>query len=339
MPPPARRARAAASLLPAYSEHSIGSPEVSAMSSDSDQSGRRRAKKSGRKDRGGGTKSRAAAVYASLDCTQLLLCCCCCCRRRTPTSRTGPLPSKPTTGFLHSSHSATCCAASHPALPLPNPTPARSAARSLQQTASMRRAPSRPAVGAGVSGGGMARAPSGIGRSRSTRGNGGYGGGADPNDYVGRRVWRLWPSENPPWVEGFVQGWDPGEAAGQGECNTGRAGVARHGCSGSEGGSCIDAAQGCHKDNHCVLPASSLPSPPCFRAPHPPPPACRYGHVHGGVRPQHARVHGGAVCLQPVHRGGCSRAGQEKGKPCCWVVGQLAPAVCTNRPPRQVAAG
>lgn len=89
------------------------------------------------------------------------------------------------------------------------PAPSLGAAPSMQQAASMRRAPSRPAVGAGVSGGAVARAPSGIGRSRSTRANGGYGGGADPNDYVGRRVWRLWPSENPPWVEGFVQGWDP----------------------------------------------------------------------------------------------------------------------------------
>lgn len=85
----------------------------------------------------------------------------------------------------------------------------------MQQAASMRRAPSRPAV-AGVSGGAVPRAPSGIGRSRSTRANGGYGGSADPNDYVGRRVWRLWPSENPPWVEGFVQGWDPGELGGAG---------------------------------------------------------------------------------------------------------------------------
>jgi hypothetical protein len=95
------------------------------------------------------------------------------------------------------------------------PAPSLGAAPSgMQQAASMRRAPSRPVVGAGVSGGAVARVPSGIGRSRSTRANGGYGGGADPNDYVGRRVWRMWPTENPPWVEGFVQGWDPGEQAG-----------------------------------------------------------------------------------------------------------------------------
>ena len=64
MPPPARRARAASSL-PAYSDHSIGSPEVSGMSVDSDLSRQRRAKKSGRKG-GGGTKSRACVAPADL---------------------------------------------------------------------------------------------------------------------------------------------------------------------------------------------------------------------------------------------------------------------------------
>lgn len=48
-------------------------------------------------------------------------------------------------------------------------------------------------------------------RARSTRQNGGYGGALDPMGYVGRRLWRLWPAENPPWVEGFIQQWDPGE--------------------------------------------------------------------------------------------------------------------------------
>lgn len=48
-------------------------------------------------------------------------------------------------------------------------------------------------------------------RARSTRQNGGYGGALDPMGYVGRRLWRYWPTENPPWVEGFVQQWDPGE--------------------------------------------------------------------------------------------------------------------------------
>ncbi|KDD71954.1 hypothetical protein H632_c4103p0, partial [Helicosporidium sp. ATCC 50920] len=31
----------------------------------------------------------------------------------------------------------------------------------------------------------------------------------DPYGYVGRRVWRHWSSENPPWVEGFVYEYEP----------------------------------------------------------------------------------------------------------------------------------
>ena len=50
----------------------------------------------------------------------------------------------------------------------------------------------------------------GMQRVRSTRATQGYGGGADdPLGFVGRRLWRHWPSENPPWVEGFLQQWDP----------------------------------------------------------------------------------------------------------------------------------
>ncbi|KAL6774240.1 hypothetical protein ACKKBG_A24280 [Auxenochlorella protothecoides x Auxenochlorella symbiontica] len=33
-------------------------------------------------------------------------------------------------------------------------------------------------------------------------------GAADPYEYVGRRVWRYWPSETPPWVEGYVYEYD-----------------------------------------------------------------------------------------------------------------------------------
>jgi hypothetical protein len=35
------------------------------------------------------------------------------------------------------------------------------------------------------------------------------GDGADPFGYVGRRVWRLWPNEDPPWVEGFITSYNP----------------------------------------------------------------------------------------------------------------------------------
>lgn len=51
--------------------------------------------------------------------------------------------------------------------------------------------------------------PSGMQRSRSTRQNSVFGGAADPLGYVGRRLWRFWSKESPPWVEGFIQHWDP----------------------------------------------------------------------------------------------------------------------------------
>ncbi|KAL4860244.1 hypothetical protein ACK3TF_000429 [Chlorella vulgaris] len=59
------------------------------------------------------------------------------------------------------------------------------------------------------SAGSLQRMGSGMQRSRSTRQNGYGGGSADPLGYVGRRLWRFWPLENPPWVEGFIQQWDP----------------------------------------------------------------------------------------------------------------------------------
>ena len=210
MPPPARRARAAASL-PAYSEHSYGSPEASALSGDSDASAQRRAKKSGRK--GGGAKSRACVAAAASVVG--------CCPAHLPQCRRRPTQDAPTSKPTQPPvlpFDAACCPSSplRSSAPLPLRPPTRSGAPSMQQQASMRRAPSRPAAVGGVSGGGMPRVASGLNRSRSTRQNGGYGGGADPNDFVGRRVWRLWPSENPPWVEGFVQGWDPGARWGRG---------------------------------------------------------------------------------------------------------------------------
>lgn len=67
-----------------------------------------------------------------------------------------------------------------------------------------RRGPGRPL------GSGMPR-PSGAprarqaGRPRMPR----AGDGADPFGYVGRRVWRLWPNEDPPWVEGFITSYNP----------------------------------------------------------------------------------------------------------------------------------
>lgn len=33
-------------------------------------------------------------------------------------------------------------------------------------------------------------------------------GASDPRGYLGKRVWRLWPSESPPWVEGVVYDYD-----------------------------------------------------------------------------------------------------------------------------------
>ena len=119
MPPPARRARAASSL-PAYSDHSIGSPEVSGMSVDSDLSRQRRAKKSGRKG-GGGTKSRACVAPADL----LHQAGCCCpapamllaqgdARSNRPTS-------KPTQLCIHHPTHLAAVATTHPS---PPPRPA-----------------------------------------------------------------------------------------------------------------------------------------------------------------------------------------------------------------------
>ena len=82
----------------------------------------------------------------------------------------------------------------------------------------MRRAgPARPlgAPGGGLGapmGSGVQRLASGMQRSRSTRQNNGFGGAVDPLGYVGRRLWRFWPLESPPWVEGFIQQWNPGAA-------------------------------------------------------------------------------------------------------------------------------
>ncbi|KAL4434489.1 hypothetical protein ABPG75_000930 [Micractinium tetrahymenae] len=94
--------------------------------------------------------------------------------------------------------------------------PAPSLGGSLAAGPSFRRAPSaRPSGALGAPMGGsiaglVPRSASGmVQRSRSTRQHGGYGGALDPMGYVGRRLWRLWPAENPPWVEGFVQQWDP----------------------------------------------------------------------------------------------------------------------------------
>ncbi|KAL4420332.1 hypothetical protein ABPG77_010237 [Micractinium sp. CCAP 211/92] len=87
-------------------------------------------------------------------------------------------------------------------------TPAPGALGSLAAAPSFRRAssarPGGPPMGL------VHRSSSGLmQRARSTRQNGGYGGALDPMGYVGRRLWRYWPTENPPWVEGFVQQWDP----------------------------------------------------------------------------------------------------------------------------------
>jgi len=61
----------------------------------------------------------------------------------------------------------------------------------------------------GLGGGGGGKA---FHRTGSAAGGGGRSGRApydDPYGYVGRRVWRLWPEENPPWVEGYVTAYDP----------------------------------------------------------------------------------------------------------------------------------
>ena len=69
----------------------------------------------------------------------------------------------------------------------------------------------------GAPGGGLQRMTSGLQRSRSTRQNAVFGGAAaDPLGFVGRRLWRLWPQESPPWVEGFIQQWDAGGWGGSG---------------------------------------------------------------------------------------------------------------------------
>ncbi|PSC73353.1 chloroplastic isoform X2 [Micractinium conductrix] len=98
--------------------------------------------------------------------------------------------------------------------------PAPALGGSLAQQASFRRQQARPTApggGALTPGGygggaaaGMPRAAGGLPqRSRSTRQNSFGGSGADPLGYCGRRLWRFWPQENPPWVEGFIQQWDP----------------------------------------------------------------------------------------------------------------------------------
>lgn len=112
----------------------------------------------------------------------------------------------------------------------------------------MRRAPSHRPSGSGLAGGAAAlpRVPSsGLPRSRSTRGG---GGPLDPRNYVGRRVWRMWPSESPPWVEGFITCYD--EGARLGTCK-----LAWRGC-------CCAAACTATRG------AGALPSPPaCCRPP------------------------------------------------------------------------
>lgn len=64
----------------------------------------------------------------------------------------------------------------------------------------------RPPVSGGVTRTPVARQPS-LNRSRNTRSN----GAVDPNNYVGRRIWRWYPDEDPerPWVEGFLTDYDP----------------------------------------------------------------------------------------------------------------------------------
>ncbi|KAK2079770.1 hypothetical protein QBZ16_002165 [Prototheca wickerhamii] len=64
----------------------------------------------------------------------------------------------------------------------------------------------QPGVGARPPAAGTPRGPSGLGgknqRAKARP-------GADPYGYVGRRVWRYWPSENPPWVEGYIHDYEP----------------------------------------------------------------------------------------------------------------------------------
>lgn len=149
----------------------------------------------------------------------------------------------------------------------------------------MRRGPSRPSGG-----GGMPRVPSnGLARSRSTRQG---GGGVDPLGYVGRRLWRLWPSESPPWVEGFIQFWDTGALSWRVVSwqLCGRQGPTQGRCIGGSGGRRGPmqghAAQRTARSSH---PSSfpACPRPPSL-------PCCRYRHLHHCVRPQHEGLDRGA---------------------------------------------
>ena len=89
----------------------------------------------------------------------------------------------------------------------PRPTPHLPCARSagLASVPSMRRASARPA------GSGLARGISGMQRSRSARPRWTAGVQlSDPHGHVGRRIWRYWVTEDPPWVEGYVISYDTG---------------------------------------------------------------------------------------------------------------------------------
>eukprot|EP00887_Chlorella_sp_A99_P004421 scaffold30.g4421.t1 len=89
----------------------------------------------------------------------------------------------------------------------------RSGGGGLGGASSLRRLPTaaRPAGGGG---GGPPRAAPGAPstRPRSSRPRDGRyvtAFGEDPAGFVGRRVWRFWASEDPPWVEGYVSLWAP----------------------------------------------------------------------------------------------------------------------------------